>query len=1287
MADQRRGLSHNEATPVVRDKPKSTAKPGGNQPPQRPWWWYVTPAGIANEAEYRRKQMQRVNKGYTRVGNMGVLPLYRGPNGQLTTSIPTQRDVVLGAAKVPGNVVNLGVNLAQRATNGWKPADPKATSVGRAVESAQRGLTSVMQMPQVEQRQPEDLFWQDMGEQFTAGALGGAVAGGLVKATAFTNGAFANMAPWAQRALRWTAGVGTESFVATPLTNNLNGNVANAFGDKAPLAVQPTDDPLSATFKSLLPNAGAEIFTAGLFLGGTEGLGAVGRRLRQGRDVSEVSQARQWTVDNGLQVDADGKYDFPQQPAKPEPAPEPVAAPAPEPAAAPAPTTRAEAEAQLLGTEEPAAAPEAAPIPTQEMAPGGAVTEGKLPEADPDLDPWYDPALPEVDTAVRAVQRLDDEQLTAAATGAGPVLPDLDARLTNQQATFQPQEGLTPDLVAAPAGRLATPMVPYEAQWQQLPNNTLISLASPANNPELFAQVRQLTGRDFEQFTRQDVLEGLGGLQAAGTTVIPNRAINGAQLFRTDDIGVDPARFQFKDNVNAEGQQKGNSLEGVDRWNTDAEGAIQVWNDPADGVTYVVNGHNRVAKAKELGIPSLRGEELLAQTPEQARAQGAISNIASGGGTPFDAAKVIRELGIQDAAGLEAVGIPLQSGLGTQGLALSKLPDNLFQQAVNGELPMGRALALGGSGLDPADMIRVAQLGVQRNVSERGFAELVQMASSAPKVADSSQGGIPGMDEWLQDSSVLEKAELSAKVRAELISNKNLFGKVGKNKAAQKLADKGATQVNQEQVLTAADVARGVLDEFDRDKYLAGTPISELLNQGAAEIAAGAKPAVVMKRIMQQLEAAAEQAPPAPLAKPEAAVEEPVVEPAGLMPEQRVELQKQVVQRAIENGEVRPSETPIPELPEGPRNLSDPIQTLEDEVRLAGEYGMADAIHAQAELDAKRLQMGWDSMTLDEKKANGLMDGWDTRDDISAEETWPEGWQVIDANPRATRNLTTEDVRARQALTEAATEVVERVTGWGNLSVADEQIWEVIPPEHGGDGVRTGLVNGYYNQWTDLVHVAGLMQRPAERIIETAYHESWHRIQYTLLTQKDMEVFDSVFGKARVSDYAGLRGARGKASMERQAYAFQAYAGAREQGFAPASEEIRMQVVDMLDNQFPRKSGESWGGTLRGEAAVRIFQGFDRLMDFVERINNAVRGRGFESVESLYEKAFRGELAHSRALDYAAKQATPDQKARLAKIAEWKGDNKKAVYEVSQMIAGIDEQINALKAQAISGGC
>ena len=98
---------------------------------------------------------------------------------------------------------------------------------------------------------------------------------------------------------------------------------------------------------------------------------------------------------------------------------------------------------------------------------------------------------------------------------------------------------------------------------------------------------------------------------------------------------------------------------------------------------------------------------------------------------------------------------------------------------------------------------------------------------------------------------------------------------------------------------TAADTAKAVLAEFDQTKYAAETPISQLLNQGAAEIAAGAKPAVVMKRIMKQLETAAEQAPPVAKAVTEEPVAQAPTEPAPLMPEQRVELQKQVVQRAI----------------------------------------------------------------------------------------------------------------------------------------------------------------------------------------------------------------------------------------------------------------------------------------------------------------------------------------------------------------------------------------------------
>ncbi|MFZ9621245.1 MAG: hypothetical protein ACO289_08595, partial [Prochlorococcaceae cyanobacterium] len=499
----------------------------------------------------------------------------------------------------------------------------------------------------------------------------------------------------------------------------------------------------------------------------------------------------------------------------------------------------------------------------------------------------------------------------------------------------------------------------------------------------------ELTGRDFEEFTRADVIDAARSLEQEGLTFIPSRLQEGQQLMEVGQIRVDPPRFQFKEGVDAQGRQAGNSLDGVQKWDTAAEGRIQVWQDPADGNYYVVNGHNRVAKAKELGIPTLPVEMLIANNAAQARALGAITNIKQGMGTPFDAAKMMRELNIADAAGLEAAGMPLKSGTAAQGLALSKLPDNLFQQAVNGELPMGRALALGGSGLDAEGMIRVNQLAQGRDMSERAFAELTQMASTAPRV-ESAQGGLFGPD--MIDTTVI-KAELAAKVRADLISNKNLFKKVGKKRAAQALADKAGTTVDQGQAANAADIAQAVLGDFDATKYAADTPLSQMLNEGAAEIAGGAKPAAIAKRILAQLEAAAEASPPVvrPAVEPEA-----MAEPAGpvaLNPDDRAALRNKVIQQAVDNGEVRPSATPIPELPAKPmvdpavagRDLAEnglrpgspAAQALMDEARLSAEYAQIDA-RRQYEIEkAQREAIGYDDMPLEEKKANGMLDGWE----------------------------------------------------------------------------------------------------------------------------------------------------------------------------------------------------------------------------------------------------------------------------------------------------------------------
>jgi hypothetical protein len=106
---------------------------------------------------------------------------------------------------------------------------------------------------------------------------------------------------------------------------------------------------------------------------------------------------------------------------------------------------------------------------------------------------------------------------------------------------------------------------------------------------------------------------------------------------------------------------------------------LLVWEDPATGKTFVVNGHNRLAKALELGIPTVPVKRLLASTPEQARALGAMDNIASGGGTPWDAAKFFRDAGILDMDQAGKAGLPLNSGHAEKGLQLAALPDSIFQ--------------------------------------------------------------------------------------------------------------------------------------------------------------------------------------------------------------------------------------------------------------------------------------------------------------------------------------------------------------------------------------------------------------------------------------------------------------------------------------------------------------------------------------------------------------------------------------------------------------------------------
>jgi hypothetical protein len=1389
----RRGLSASESSPAVAEvttKPSGGSKAPPKAAPARPWWWYVTPAGLVNEAKYRQQQIQRINKGTQYMGRVGMLPIYMDAKGALGTSTPAQRDIIRGAAQVPLDAAKLAVNVGQRVAGGGKAADPASSPVGRVITRAERGLNTAMQLPQPEQRRPEDLFWQQMGNQFTTGVIGGVAGNRLVGANAFTQGAFKSLSPAVQQALRWTAGVGTESVVSTVLTDNRMGNIANAFGENAPFAVQPTDDMVSAGFKSLLPNAGVEVAfgMAGLAVG--RGLNNVTRRIREGRAAAGAQGARAWTQENGIQVDNDGVHQFTPEAMQPAPAPD---------AAAPTP----KADATAAPTAEPAPpTPKAEPINAKQA-------EDML--LGPDEDgPIYDPSLPEVDTAVQALDQLDDQRLQEAAAGAGPVLPELDRALGDQKANFQVQEGLDAQMLGGPTENLANPAVPYEAQWQQLPNDTLLSLAAPQNSPELFAKVQGLTGLEFEEFTRGDVIDGLKALREEGLTVLPNRLQDGAVVMDVNAIEVDPARFQFKDNVNAQGQQKGNSLEGVTKWNPDSEGVIQTWTDAADGKTYVVNGHNRLAKAKELGLASIRTEEILANTPEQARAVGAIANIASGGGTAFDAAKVIRELGIQDPAGLEAAGIPLQSGLGTQGLALSRLPDNLFQAAVNGELPMGRALALGGSGLDPEGMTRVVQLAQGRDMTERGFAELTQMASTAPKV-EADQMGLFGAE--MIDTTVI-KAELAAKVRSELTSNKNLFKKVGRNKNAAKLSEKAGTEVNTAQAQDAAGVAEAVLGEFDQTKYAAETPISQLLNDGAAEIAGGGKPAVITKRILAQLEQAAEAAPPTP----KAPVEEPAVDAGGLnarwvkkysqmtpegieqvkaeadkyllgekalanrqakwqaiqdqdarvvqyldempgsnspaelseedflakwgadenthpqisksadysktqtaldrhewarafldwyeqnvgaapmLPDQRNELKKAVITRAIQNGEVRPSEAPLPELPDPPRDLSNPELALEDELRLADHYAQQDAIQQQVALEAQRKAIGYDDMPLEEKKANGMLDGW---------ETLRPGSPLFHGTTEAGRKGIMADGFRVSNAERAGTVLGEGVYFASNERYASayggKTAWGELPPEAKildlraqdktvGDLAKEAGVTGEVETYGGDVRLTYEQQ---QQVKDWALANGYDGIRYRSFDTPDKPELETVIYNVDLANrLVGSKAGNGlttqtagtldeRAQLARQQLE-QAKAQGDEAGAAAWQQELRQLERSRLGNAMDANAT-----TQQDMFGVGQYDTSTPLLNEPTRISLADPAPANVSVADTFERLNKAMFESDKRLFGKTDKLHGLTKRAIRELE--KGDATKALQEASalgeQRAAELQTQIESIKQRAIEEGC
>ena len=529
--------------------------------------------------------------------------------------------------------------------------------------------------------------------------------------------------------------------------------------------------------------------------------------------------------------------------------------------------------------------------------------------------------------------------------------------------------------VSAPIESYPQTDISWSDQLGKVPTKNLISLANPEINPDFADRLLDISGKDFSQATRTDVIETIKSFEAEGKVLMPNRLMGG-KILRGDQINVNPKVFQFKKNVNeTTGQVLGDdSLAGVERFNPNLEGTLKVWEDNEGGYN-LVDGHNRFALGQKLGIPSYRVEALDAMTPGGARGQGALANIAGGKGTGVDAANFFKDAGIVSPDELTGLGVPLSSGTASKGLALSKLPDNIFNDVVEGNITELKGAAIGGSGLDENAMQQAYKILKDTDLTESQLREVLLQAKNSPTV--DGQVDLFGNTEQL--NLMIEKAKLASAINRTISRDKNLFSRVGSNVERLKTA---GTDVDVSEAANQRAIAEQLSTQFNADKY-AESEVSKILNEGAIMLSEGGKTGPVSRKIYPRIVKAITEDPTIPVKPPE--VKEPLAKQIKLPTDD--ELTDEILKKAIKNGDARPPSTPDIQTPdEVPLSyskvvndlkagrLSDEIGSLvEAEQNAARQFEKIDDVIESDRITTKRNEAGYDSMTFEEKKNNGLL--------------------------------------------------------------------------------------------------------------------------------------------------------------------------------------------------------------------------------------------------------------------------------------------------------------------------
>lgn len=407
-----------------------------------------------------------------------------------------------------------------------------------------------------------------------------------------------------------------------------------------------------------------------------------------------------------------------------------------------------------------------------------------------------------------------------------------------------------------------------------------------------------------------------------------------------ETIARDPKRFQYK----AAGQTKtgrSGSLVDTEAYNPDLAGVLTVWRDPADGKAYIVNGHNRLDLAEKTGFPTVNVRYIQAANAAEARTKGAMQNIAEGQGTPIDAANVMRDGGMSPQE-MIAAGVSPRGAVMAQAIPLSRLPKELFDQAVRGDITVDMGVAIGSSNGTEQVMRDLAALAKKGKWSAAKTAEAAEIArfATTTEMRDPNALPLPGFD-VMSSSNFSKLLEVRMAVKSLLKQEITALaaaanqGKTGILEAAGNVIDVQSSRMARAAAMQEAEV-------FGRLANMRG-PLSDVLNSIADQITGKRKAADVVAanidqirgaideeingpRLQQVAEQPVEEVQPVVAPAPEAAPATTAARLTGMSPEDKrqldqalkmlpVERREEVIRQLQGQGKVVSNPNPIGEEP------------------------------------------------------------------------------------------------------------------------------------------------------------------------------------------------------------------------------------------------------------------------------------------------------------------------------------------------------------------------------------